>query len=185
MSRLLILMLIGVSFSESAYSQISKTPVSISYFSPYFSQPGAKLGAHFFLADLDKTGIKRQLSLSPQVGFFSQIGISQNYYLNAELSLLRKREGKKRFQAFGLGLGYLLDSKRLGPVVDLGSSVVSSGNRENHPFITPTLSYSLGLRPDRGPAYQFKLFLGKKLSFEDKGELFFGFETGIILNHNK
>ena len=185
MFRFLILILIGISFSGSAYSQISKTPVSLSYISPYFSQPGAKLGAHFFLADVDKAGIERQLSISPQIGFFSQIGISENYFLNAELSLLRKREGKKRFQAFGLGLGYLIDSKRLGPVVDLGSSVVSSGNRENNPFITPTLSYSLGLGPDQGPAFQFKLFLGKKLSFDDKGELFFGFETGIILNHNK
>ena len=178
---IVVFLFLLASLSQS-YAQ---TPLSISWFSPYFSQPGAKIGASFFLTDLDKSGIERQLNLSPQVGFFSQIGINQSYFLNAELSLMRKQEGKKRFQAFGLGVGYLTDSRRLGPVVDLGSASVATGSREKHSFITPTLSYSLGLNPDRGPAYQFKLFFGKKFSFEDKGELFFGFETGIILNHNK
>ncbi|MEL6250998.1 MAG: hypothetical protein AAFR87_03205 [Bacteroidota bacterium] len=163
----------------------AQTPISISYFAPYFSQPGAKIGSSFVLTDLDKADIERQLSIRPQVGFFSQIGSNQSYFLNAELSLLRKREGKKRFQEFGLGLGYLMDSRNLGPVVDLGSAAVSNGSRENSSFITPTLNYSLGINPERGPAYQFKLFFGKKFSFENKGELFFGFETGIILNHNK
>ncbi|MEM8892818.1 MAG: hypothetical protein AAGD28_32855 [Bacteroidota bacterium] len=178
----LIVLLFLLSSLNQSYAQ---TPISISYFSPYFTQPGVKVGTSFFLTDLDKGDIERQLSISPQVGFFSQIGINQSYFLNAELSLLRKQEGKKRFQAFGLGLGYLMDSRNLGPVVDLGSAAVSSGSRENSSFVTPTLSYSLGLNPDRGPAYQFKLFFGKKFSFEDRGELFFGFETGIILNHNK
>lgn len=181
--RPLLLSLFIIFQTANTYSQISKSAYTISYYSPYFTQVGTKIGASFFLADVSKKGISKEIRISPQLGFFSQLGISQNYLLNTELSLLRKRDSKKRFQSFGLGLAYLVSSKSLGPIVDLGSAGVSSASRETDSFITPSLNYSLGLSPSKGPAYQFSLFLGKKFSLQDKGELFFGFETGIILNN--
>lgn len=184
-NKLVFILALLFSLISEGRGQSLSLPIHLSYYSPYFLQPGAKLGTSVELMDVSGNGKDRTLSLSPQVAFFSQLGVNQNYLLNAELNLSRQREDKKRVQGFGIGLGYLLSSKNLGPVVNLGSAEVSSGERENASFVLPTLSYSLGLRPDKGPPWQVKFFLGRKISFEDQGELFFGFETGISLNDNK
>ena len=162
--------------------QNSPIPISLSYFSPYLLQPGLKVGTSFQLKDYSNKEKNRSLALSPQVAYFSQIGVSQSYLLNAEINLHRKLDSRKRFQTFGLGLGYLLDSENLTPSINLGSGSLGTNEKANNASFLPTLNYSLGMLPDKGPAYFFKAFIGQKFSFSQEGQFFFGLELGLTFN---
>ncbi|MEM6803323.1 MAG: hypothetical protein AAF696_18090 [Bacteroidota bacterium] len=157
-------------------------PISLSYFSPYLIQPGLKLGTSFQLKDFSNKEKNRSLEISPEIAYFTQAGVSQSYLLNADIHLYRKIDGRKRFQKFGLGLGYLIDSEDLTPLINLGSGSLSSNEKANNASFLPSLNYSLGILPDKGLAYFFKGFVGHKLPFSKQGEFFFGLELGLIFN---
>lgn len=147
--------------STTTYSQENKglQHYSLAYFSPFGIQPGVKVGTDFSIKAFDKEFSKtdsmqvrhHMLLLSPEIGFFSRRLDFMAFLANAELGWQLQREGRKTWNTFSLGLGYLEHSEVTSTTVNLSGEVVSK-ERARQGYFLPTLNYEKG--------WQFKPQLG-------------------------
>ena len=84
-----------------------------------------------------------------------------------------------------IDIGYLLNSKKLGSTVDLGSGNITHVDRESIHALLPTLNFAFEKATEKLIGYYFQFFYGYKFSFNKENSAFAGVEIGLKFHLNR
>ncbi len=188
MRRLLILMM-GLTMSWSIQAQeFDYSSWSFSYYAPYAIQAGLKVGKTIPINTWTTTTGKEQetdnsLLIQPQIAYFANPQVQQNYLANIELGYARTREDRKFYNIASIGLGFIYAQQFVDGSVAIGSGEVSH-NKENINYFVPTINYEWGKKPKNKLGYYFKGFWGHRITGQRDNSGFLGLETGLKLYMN-
>ncbi len=161
---LLICLLLLPSCWLKGQSTMEKPPISIAYFSQFGFQPGVKIATEFNLKELTtetQKAKRRNLFISPQIGFFSWPNNHSNLLLNADIGIKRQKENKSSFSALSLGLGYLHEFQISTVAVQLGDGKQST-SRTSRSYFLPTLNYAFGSSLSSAVDWYSKIGVGQR-----------------------
>ena len=132
----------------SAAAQTKVPPIRVSYFGSFLIRPGIKLGTEIQLKSWDgegaKTSATRTLLLSPQLGLYNYPNTYTGFLVNTAALYKRQKAGKKKYLAFGGGLGVLRESVIESVSINLGSGDTDKKNRSGQFYFMPSLQYEWG-----------------------------------------
>lgn len=181
---LLICLLLLPSCWLKGQSTTKKPPISIAYFSQFGFQPGIKIASEFNLKELTaktQRAKKRNLFISPQIGFFSWPNNHSSLFLNADIGIKRQKEGKSAFSALSLGVGYLHEFQISTLAVQLGDGNQST-NRTSHSYFLPTINYAFGSRLSSAIGWYSKIGVGQRFGDGITASSTVLFEVGLQFN---
>ncbi len=166
-----------------------KFSLRVGYYAPYINQFGARVGFSYPLKKWAKENKKAQtrihkLEIIPKLGYFANIDIQRNYFLDVELQYKWYRPKRKIHPKIGVALGYMLARQNIGATVNLGNGSFTFDRRSLH-FLVPTIH--LGFEKNRANriGYYFSAFYGRKFTGQEVNSDIFGLEAGIVLNFSK
>ena len=161
---LLICLLLLPSCWLKGQSTTEKPPIYVAYFSQFGFQPGVKIATEFSLKELateTQKAKKRNLFVSPQVGFFTWPNNHSSLLLNADIGIKRQKEGKSAFSALSLGVGYLHEFQVSTVAIQLGDGNQST-SRTSRSYFLPTLNYAFGSRLSTAIDWYSKIGVGQR-----------------------
>ena len=170
---------------NSLNAQLKNLELQAGYFAPYLSNIGGSLGCSFDLKEIGRKSNNQLKSnqvfqLLPQVSYFTQTNVSQNFLLNPELVYKWNKLDRRFFLTSSLGLGYLLSLQKQDGILNLGTGSIEYRYNALNYFL-PTLNLGLGIDPKRHIGFFFKTSYGRKLSAQNVNSAFFGISTGLII----
>lgn len=155
----------------------------LGYSTPYFVQPGLRLGVSFPVLEKEKGNSKLALSAIPQLTYFMQPAVRQNVMLGGRLQC--ERLGKKRFSPYiALGLNYLFTSQRKDGSVNLGTGEIEFNAEQVH-HVVPALSLGAKLQPKKRWGYYAEAFFGRSYAAGAENAGFWGAELGVLMTLTK
>lgn len=180
---IIILIFLCANIRLFAQSYSSRFPVTISYYGHYLYQPGLKIGTNYTLKRLQNENINnriRELTISPQVGFFFFPQTSTNLVLNTEIGYYQKPILDNNYFIVSVGLGYMAESQFIGLSTNIGNGSIIDKERELSHYFMPTINYEYGKEFRKRPVDWFiKLSTGMKLSTQQESSLVVFTELGV------
>ncbi|MEM9896919.1 MAG: hypothetical protein AAF789_11155 [Bacteroidota bacterium] len=175
---LVVFLIVG---SQFAFSQVEHLPLTVSYYAPFGTHLGVRIGTTFVTKsweiEQDEFKIKKEILANTQVGFFSRPSISQNYLLNGEVGLRRSSTKRKVYWAVLGSLSYLNTVETIGGSLNLGTGEFSKTTEMNSSII-PQLNLEIGSNKQKKATFFYRIFYGKKIPFTGEVSGFFGLEIG-------
>lgn len=166
--------------------------LGLSYYGPYFVQPGVKLGARVPLQTwasrrTTEGGTPRKLRtlfVTPQLGFFARPAQHFDLLLNLKFGYRALRPAHGLYVAPSLGFAYYAAFQQVALAVDLATGELTP-TRELRHHLLPTLNYEFGQRltPDAGPplGWFVELSYGHDFSPSIASALWMAFEIGLFV----
>ncbi|MEM6299663.1 MAG: hypothetical protein AAF740_13320, partial [Bacteroidota bacterium] len=176
----LFLLFCSTILSSYAQKEENGRMLSVSYFTPFVTQPGIKVSTAFRLKEVKDN----QLSIRPHFTWFMQSELHQNFILGGDISYTIRKPEKYFYLAPSVGVGYLLSIENTEGSVNLGSGDIEQERETLHYFL-PTLNFELGKLPKKRLGYFFRAFWGRKMTGQEVNSAFFGAELGIIYAFKK
>jgi len=177
----IVLSCLFISCSFLLMGQSKRTPISIAYFSQFGFQPGAKIGTTFNLKELSTTTQKvkkRNLFISPQIGFFSWPNNHSNLLLSTDIGIKKQKEGHSAFSAVSLGLGYLHEFQVSAIAINLGDGNQST-SRTCYSYFLPTINYTFGNRISPVIDWYSKIGVGQRIGGDISNTMTILLELGV------
>ena len=182
--------LLALLFHLSIYAQNDnpRHPLKASFYGPYFTQPGIKIGTELQIIENNQSENGQRIHevfIGPQIGMFVRPGNHTSYVLNADVGYRFQKEDSNNYKAASVGFAYLLSNQILSKSVDLSNGEIVGTNKELRHYFLPTINIEIGRMPDTKQGWFGKLSYGRKISkkIEDSG--FFALELGLILKLRK
>jgi len=183
--RLFLILSICLLSTCSLSAQFSKSNFSSALYTNNILQPGIKLGTYW---DLSKQGIGQStvtrsgLVLNPQVAYFIRPKFNQNFLLNVELGLAKRRSRTKgsTFSIISLGMAYWGQSQLNSQSINLGSGEIVSSDREWRNYWMPGASATWGRSISANLDWYTKVSGGVRFSSERSSSTNLGIELGLI-----
>ena len=171
------------------FSQDEKPPtyLTIGYVGNVGIHPGGQVGLQLPLKSIELStddALAHTLIMSPQAATYFWGRREYALFIQDEVGVLRKREGKNMSHMLAVGLGYLGESIMLSESVSLGSGEVKANQREWTHFFLPTLSYEISSHLGESRRWYTKLISGPKLG-QGEWEIALFLEAGIKINLKK
>lgn len=154
-------------------------PVTLSYYSPFGTHLGTKVGTTFLISNSEVEGNLKPNTLffNPQLGYFVRPTVNRNLQINSEIGIKRGSRKGKAYIALIIGLGYLLSSEVVGGSVNLGSAEFIK-DRSKRSSLLPVINLELGSNKQKRLTFFYRLFYGRKVSLASENSGFFGLEIG-------
>lgn len=165
-------------------SQLFNNNVSLGYLAHMGIQPGIKIGSDFTLKSFNSEGGYKGLFLSPQLAYFVNPEINNNFLLNVEFGYKTQKPGKTFYSAFSIGSGYKLQSYIKSVNVDLGSGDLSQ-NRELRHYFVPTINYEFGMAFRKSTGWYSKLTYGHEYLGAEGTSMIISIELGLKVYFSK
>ena len=169
----------------TAQNDSNHLPISIGLWANYFTQPGIKLETQVPIKNLASNSKIKQLYWAPQLGFFTYPQNHNGLLLGVDLGIKKRKEGRKMYSSYALGIAYLGQSRLNSFSVNLGDGSSGSSQRVWQSFFLGTLNYTLGRTATKGPGWYTKLSAGPKLQPGGESSFIAGMELGLTFNLNK
>ena len=168
---LLITVIVPFAIRLSA-QKLKMDQVSLAYFAPLAVDPGAKVGVGFSFREWNRTRDNKngdsktynhKLYLQPQLAYFSKWRLYSSFLANVEAVWEIKKEGKRFYSGFGVGLGYMhrREVLTLRTHFDGSTEVVETEVRK---YCLPTMNYQLEMKLYSGLDLFSKIHWGYQIS---------------------
>lgn len=174
---LLLFLFIISPLATSAQDAPSGFPISVGYFGHYAIQPGIKIGTEISLDG--RVNDVRNWFVSPQLGFFTKPGDKNNYLINVETGIRKRKNSKNRYHSYALGIGYLIKSKLNSFSVNLGSGNTDGRNRVSTGHLLTTFNYEYGWNTDKPTQWYTKYSVGSTFSTNAESTVVMFIELGV------
>lgn len=182
--RLVLLVVCFCVVAGNAWSQSRDVGLSVSYFSPFVTQFGLRVGAPISWQtwEVEKPAhvSRRSIVVSPQLAFSARPDVRENLIVSTEIAWRQQKTNRSFYWAPSVSLGYLASFVTLGGSVDLGSGEFEK-DKETRSFFLPTVNFEVGSKAWKQTQYFFKLFFGRKISAVQEDSGFLGFELGLTI----
>jgi len=177
MRNIAILFLLALSINASAQK------LGISYFGHYAILPGAKLSYQLTPSSLELA--KKPLILQPEVGWFMEPDNYHDFLFNVNVGQQIKNVNKKSYWSYGLGLGYILESKITSFSQNLGNGNRENVERDTFHFFHPSANFGWHSNISSKSDLFLKYTLGYKMLSEAPSVLTMFLEFGIEIDLKK
>ncbi|MFY0674826.1 MAG: hypothetical protein JXQ87_15615 [Bacteroidia bacterium] len=161
-------------------AQIQKN-IDLSFFSPYFLQPGISVGLQ--LAPPPIYEIKIQPFAKAQLAYYGFSGVQNNLLLQANYGIKFKNEKALKPKIF-LGLAYQVSRQRLSTDVNLGTGEFEH-TYNTIGYLLPSLNAGFDFERENKSTYFINLFAGRKYGLTALNAAYFGLEIGLSLSNSK
>lgn len=173
MKSLLLTMLCSC-FLYISYGQT----LQVGYYGHNIIDPGIKMGVQ-----LPIIGTNHQLYTAPQLGYWNQRLGYQSFIINNDIGYRHHKELGGFYQAFSLGLGYIMELNTARSTVSVGSGEASHQTNINHLFMT-TINTEVGGRLANQWGWYTKLSFGGKVPVNNNFGIVFLYELGLHYSLN-
>lgn len=196
MNAALLPLLFALGLSPAAEPEPEPEPsiaLTVGYYGPYVIHPGVELGADVTIRTWDKGADRRadrrrgaltktrSVFTGPRVAFFGRPQNHLSFMLGVGVGYRTFWDRRKVFSAWSLGASYLGTFQTISRTIDLSSGATTKRVRETQNTFLPTLTYSLGQELPSGLGWYLGLSLGRKLSFEREGSMFYALNLGLLV----
>ncbi|MCP4124834.1 MAG: hypothetical protein GY751_24090 [Bacteroidetes bacterium] len=180
-----------MTFQSTAQQDDAKTSISIGFFGHGIIRPGIKIGAdiplkqwHSNALDQERSGLRKTLFISPQLGTYSRFNFYSGILTNVEIGMHLQRDSRKFYSTYSIGVGYLAHFEVNSITVNFDGDITDK-KRELRNFALPSASVMLGWDIGKRSSVFTGLKYGMQLSpnWERSGQFFF--ECGFRLHLNK
>jgi hypothetical protein len=178
--------LLYVPYSVVAQKRINEW--QLGYLAPYLTNTGVTAGWAFDLKEFGKNSIEQRktvnrLQLLTQLGYFTQINVSKNIFLNPEMVYKWKKLDKRFFLTSSFGAGYLRSFQRQDGTLNLATGELDYRNEILNYFL-PNLNVGFGLDAKKHLGFYLKSTYGRKVSMQNANAAFWAISTGLIVKIN-